>query len=49
MFFDLLCGLFFVFPAPFKSWVLSDDGFYISLVHSLVSFISYNVVLLFLP
>ena len=48
MFFDLLCGLFFVFPAPFKSWALSDDGPYISLAHSLVSFISCNIILLFL-
>ena len=37
------------FPAPFKSWALFDDGSYISLAHSLVSFISCNVVLLFLP
>ena len=39
---------FLWFPAPFKSWVLSDDGPYISLVHSLIFFISYNVELLFL-
>ena len=34
MFFDLLCGLFFVFPLHFKSWTVSGDGSYISLAHS---------------
>ena len=38
-----------VFPPPLTSWALFDDGSYISLAHSLVSFISCNVVLLFLP
>ena len=28
---------FFCFPAPFKSWTLSDDGLYISLAHFLFS------------
>ena len=37
------------FPAPLTSWALLDDGSYISLAHYLVSFISCNVVLLFLP
>ena len=34
MFFDLLCGLFFVFPIHFKRWTVVDDGPYISLAHS---------------
>ena len=34
MFFDLLCGLFFVFPLHFKRWTVFDDGPYISLAHS---------------
>ena len=34
MFFDLLCGLFFVFPIHFKRWTVFDDEPYISLAHS---------------
>ena len=34
MFFDLLCGLFFIFPLHFKSWAVSGEGPYISLAHS---------------
>ena len=34
MFFDLLCGFFFVFPLHFKSWTVSGEGPYISLAHS---------------
>ena len=37
------------FPTPLTSSTLLDDGSYISLAHYLVSFISCNVVLLFLP
>ena len=48
VFFDLLCGLFFCFPTPLRSWALFDEESYISLAHFLVSFISCNVVLLFL-
>ena len=48
MFFDLLCGLVFVFPLLSRAGLLLNDGLYISLAHSLVSLISCNIILLFL-